>query len=232
MSEPGPRVFVTATDTSAGKTRFTTLLLAALRSGPHPRARALKPLCSGPEDDLHAILAAGEEGLGREDINFAWFPMAATPSVAAAAEGRPVDPGALLDWCHECSRLAGGAPLICEGAGGWLVPVRGTWCVADWAASLQWPVVLIAANRLGCLNHTLLTVREIKRREIPLMGLVLNETTPAGDAETRAVRRTNREILEGDFGIGVLGEIPFGCEALPGEIVEAVLRAAVRTTAK
>lgn len=232
MIEPGPRVFVTATDTSAGKTRFTTLLLSALRSGPHPRARALKPLCSGPDDDLQAILAAGDAALRREDINFAWFPMAATPSVAAAAEGRSVDPGALLDWCHERSRMAGEAPLICEGAGGWLVPVRGTWCVADWAASLRWPVVLIVANRLGCLNHTLLTVREMKRREIPLMGILLNETTPAMDEETRAVRRTNRDILEGEFGIEVLGEIPFGCEALPCEIMEAVLRAFTRTAAK
>lgn len=232
MNEQGPRVFVSATDTSAGKTRFTSLLLAALRSGPHPRARALKPLCSGPDDDLEAILAAGDPALRRGDINFTWFPMAATPSVAAAAEGRSVDPGALLDWCHERSRMAGEAPLICEGAGGWLVPVRGTWCVADWAASLRWPVVLIVANRLGCLNHTLLTVREMKRREIPLMGILLNETTPAMDEETRAVRRTNREILEGDFGIGVLGELPFGCESLADEIMEAVLRAAIRTAAK
>jgi len=219
----GLRLFVTATDTDAGKTRFTTLLLRALRGGDFPDAIGMKPLCSGSDGDLVAIEEACSGVLTRSATNFAVFKMAATPSVAASAEGVFISPEKLLEWCAKRSVEAGSAPLVCEGVGGWLVPIFGTWCVADWARALGWPVVLVVANRLGCLNHTLLTIREMRRHQVPLAGIVLNETTPPADPEASAVRASNKQVLEQDFGLDVLCNIRYGQEALTKEDVERIL---------
>lgn len=73
--------------------------------------------------------------------------------------------------------------LIIEGAGGLLVPLNTQHFIADLISSLRATVVLVSRNYLGSINHTLLTVEELKRRNIPILGIVFNgERTPQTEA--------------------------------------------------
>jgi dethiobiotin synthetase len=71
--------------------------------------------------------------------------------------------------------------VVAEGAGGWLVPIRPDYFVSDLAVAMKLPVLVVAQNRLGCLNYAALTVRSVAAYELRCMGLVLNST------ESRAI---------------------------------------------
>ena len=68
-----------------------------------------------------------------------------------------------------------------EGAGGFYSPLASGALNADLAAALSLPVLLVAADRLGTIGHTLMTVDAIKRRGLTLAGVVLNRLDPYGD---------------------------------------------------
>jgi dethiobiotin synthetase len=63
---------------------------------------------------------------------------------------------------------------VVEGVGGWLVPIRADYFIGNLAAALKLPVIVVAQNRLGCLNHTLLTIRSVEAQGLMCTGLVLN----------------------------------------------------------
>jgi len=210
------KLFITATDTNVGKTFFSTLLLRAWREQePNRKILGLKPLVSGDDRDLRLLLAE-QPGKTVEEINLHSFPMPAAPSVAAnAGGGPPVDPEHLVSWCRKKMEAADCGLL--EGAGGWMVPIAGKWCVADWAAALAWPVVLVVPNRLGCINHSLLTAADIVRRKLNFAGVILNYLNPNDDDPTVS---TNRQILEEEFGLPFLGEVPFEAERLKDSVLQ------------
>jgi dethiobiotin synthetase len=103
-----------------------------------------------------------------------------------------------------------------------MVPIDGTWCVADWAQALGSPVLLVVADRLGCLNHTLLTVRDMQARGVPLAGVVLNGGP--WSEESGGLDLGHERVLREDFGLPLLGKIPAGADELPAEIAAEVLR--------
>jgi dethiobiotin synthetase len=80
---------------------------------------------------------------------------------------------------------------VVEGVGGWLVPLRRDAFVSDLARAMQLPVVVVAMNRLGCLNHAMLTVESIAANGSKCRGVVLN--TRAGAADFSSA--TNHKIL-------------------------------------
>lgn len=205
--------FITATDTSAGKTTFSRLLLES--SAQQPPLRILKPVCCGGREDLEILLAAQPQ-LAPADINFAYFEAAAAPSVAAALEHRSIDPAALVAWCQQRVTQHHDSLVAAEGAGGWMVPLHKDWCVADWAEALGWPVLIVVGERLGCLNPTLLTVRDLRQRGLSLAGIVLNELPGAEPAAG-----DHREVLEKEFSLPVWGRIPAHARQLPDEILTA-----------
>ena len=171
-----PLVFVTGTDTGAGKSVVTAALAAALREA-GVRVRALKPVASGV-----APGEAGEDaallglGGGHPPRSLYRFALPLSPHLAAAAEGAEVEVAAVLSWI-EAER---GEVTLVEGVGGWEVPLSPTWRVADLAQALGAPVLVVAQNRLGMLNHTLLTVGAIRARGLVVAGVVL---TPPADPD-------------------------------------------------
>jgi len=199
--------FVTGTDTEVGKTFVTALLTRALRSAGLDTV-ALKPVCCGPRDDVDALCAAMDGELAPDAVNPLWFEAPAAPLVAARREHREVDLAALTAWfqSHRSRRRS----LLVEGAGGWLVPLGTSTTVADLAAALGLPVLVVVANRLGCINHTLLTVESIRRRGLECGGLVLNTI----DDDQSVAVRTNREILQEFCNVPVLFEITPGQTSL------------------
>ena len=95
--------------------------------------------------------------------------------------------------------------VIVEGTGGWLVPIRSDYFVSDLAVAMKLPIVVVAQNRLGCLNHAVLTVRSIAAHELKCAGLVLNSTETTGGIAALTNADILKRILEVPLLVG-LGE--------------------------
>jgi dethiobiotin synthetase len=199
--------FVTGTDTGVGKTYVSALLIRALRRAGFDTV-GLKPICCGDRADAEVLHAAANRELSLDDVNPVWFRFPAAPYTAAMVENRLPD----LDQIRErYARIrAGRVSVIVEGVGGWLVPILRDFSVADLAAEMGLPVVVVAANRLGVLNHTLLTVQAIQRRGLKCAGVILNNLV----ADRDSVASTNRAVLEELLEVPVLWEVEAGQSAL------------------
>jgi len=209
--------FITGTDTNAGKTFVTALLTRALRARGFETI-ALKPLCSGERSDVEILQAASDHHLSLDETNPIWLREPAAPLVAARLENRTLSLDALEAWFRNLSEKH--SSLLVEGAGGWLVPITPTETIADLAARLALPVVVVVANRLGCINHTLLTLESIRARGLHCPGIILNSLAANLDVATR----TNREILEQNTPI-LLDVHPGQTEIPPPELAHFLYQA-------
>jgi dethiobiotin synthetase len=188
------RLGVTGTDTGVGKTLISTVLLRLLRSR-GLRVSAMKPVESGvkphdPSSDARRLHAAAGADDPIDDVRPLLLAEPLAPWVASNRAGTEVDLG-VLDAAF--ARLCEGRDaVLVEGAGGLLVPI--TRDVAFDGLFVQWEldVVVVAGNRLGAINHTLLTVRAAHDAGLRVRGVVLNalDPEPPGIAEA-----TNLEAL-------------------------------------
>lgn len=201
------RAFVTGTDTGVGKTFVTALLTRALRRKGLDTI-ALKPLCSGERTDPEELRAAADNALPVDEVNPFWFQTPVAPLVAARIENRTVKTEALLEWFSRIS--ANRQSLLIEGAGGWLVPAAEGLLISDLARKLGLPVLLVVANRLGCVNHTLLTLESIRAHGLHCEGIILNSLTTQADE----AMRTNRALIEEFTSTPILHEIRPGQKSL------------------
>lgn len=181
-------VFVTGTDTGVGKTHVGVHLIHTLRVLGHeviPR----KPVESGWADDIRTTDAwqlAHAAGLPVEEESHHAilarvcphrFKAALAPPRAAALEGRNLR---LLEVASACPvRLEKNQYLYVEGAGGFYSPLAQDGLNADLAQTLGLPVVVVAEDRVGCLNHILLVADAVKQKGLQLAGVVLNRRYPA-----------------------------------------------------
>ncbi len=193
------RAFIAGTDTGVGKTFFSVLLAKALRASGLDTV-ALKPICCGDREDANALWEACERELAVDEINPIWLPNPLAPLQAARIKGRVITREELVIWFERVS--SGRSSVLVEGAGGWAVPVGPGLSMADLAVSFGLPVVVVVPNRLGCLNHCLLTVSDIRSRGLSLLGLVLNSSF-SDDPSTSS----NRALLEELTGLPVLFEL-------------------------
>jgi dethiobiotin synthetase len=192
MSTPAARgVFVAGTDTGVGKTRVVAGLLRALRLG-RWRAIGMKPIASGMistdhgmiNEDVATIIAeSGPDGLlgaARADINPYCFEPPVSPHIGAERAGIVVD---IEHIVAAYDRLAHSHDaVIVEGTGGWRVPIGPQATMADVAAALELPVVLVVGLRLGCLSHALLTCDAIGHAGMALLGWIGNLIDPSMQA--------------------------------------------------
>jgi dethiobiotin synthetase len=204
-------VFITGTDTGVGKTWVTTRLLGELR-GRGLDAVGMKPIeCGGREDGL-AIHAASGGSVSLDSIN----PVNLAEPVAPAAGTGPVEIDfAKITGCFDVLAQRHEFVLV-EGAGGWLVPVDPARTMADLAVAIGLPVVVVARNRLGVLNHTLLTVRAIAASGLECRAIYLNSVPDGEDASDRS-RSSNARVLREQLpGIPVIEDDPTAlAELLP-----------------
>lgn len=149
-------MFVTGTDTGVGKTLLTGLLLAHLRRRGE-RALAVKPFCSGGREDAEFLLALQDGELALEEINPFFFPEPVAP-LASAAHGPGIE--APLRHIRAIARRC--EWLLIEGAGGLLAPLGKNYFVLDLIRRLRCRTLLVAPNRLGTINHTLLSLRALE----------------------------------------------------------------------
>lgn len=214
-------IFITGTDTGVGKTRVAAMLVRALRAA-GVDAVGFKPICCGGREDAELLAQASGGSVELNDVNPVWLRPPVAPYTAAMIEGRMVDVALVREKFAQLR--AAHAAVIVEGAGGWLVPVTRDFSMADLAAEFALPVLVVAANRLGVINHTLLTVAAIRVRGLRCVGVILNEVRPRADDDAAVV--TNAGVLGELLGVlpggavPLLGEIAFGEEALPPSVTE------------
>lgn len=177
-------LFVTGTDTGVGKTRVGTALARLLvEQGVSVRPR--KPVESGcPREagrlfpqDAWSLKTAAESPDPIETVCPYPFAPAVAPDRAARLAGLSLTIDELAETCQ--AGLGRGDFLLVEGAGGFYSPLASDGLNADLAVHLGLPVLLVVADRLGCINHTLLTVEVIRRRGLALAGVVLNQKDPS-----------------------------------------------------
>jgi dethiobiotin synthetase len=170
-------VFVTGTDTGAGKTVVACALVRGLVAG-GARVAVMKPIASGStrtaqglrNEDALALQAAANIALPYESINPYCFEPPVSPHIAADDAGIGIDIGTIVQKYRLTAALADW--VVVEGAGGWLAPVNRTQGMADLCAALGVPALMVVGVRLGCLNHACLTREAILARGVPLAGWV------------------------------------------------------------
>jgi dethiobiotin synthetase len=195
--------FITGTDTDAGKTYVTCLLLESLRRAGRVVA-GYKPFVCGQRTDAHQLLDSSSLGLTLEEVNPVWLKSSAAPYAAGLLENKPVSiEVARAGFHHLAARFE---DVLIEGAGGWEVPLTASETLADFAQSLGLPVVLVVYNRLGALNHTILTVRNIQARGLRCAGVILNHVSEERDAASIS----NRMVLERFLEVPILAEVMHG----------------------
>jgi len=184
--------FVTGTDTDVGKTYVTSLLTKSLRKAGFDTV-AMKPVSCGESEDTLILRAAANNELSLEEVTPCAYKTPLAPIVAARLEGRLFEPELVLTVFERLNRTH--RSILIEGIGGWLVPLTHGYTSADLAVAMALPVLLVVRNRLGAINHTLLTMESIRAHGLSCGGIVLNNhPSDAGDRASESNRQMLREL--------------------------------------
>jgi len=163
-------VFITGTDTDVGKTIVSRAILQYLNDA-GLRTLGVKPVCCGGREDVAMLQEVNSEAgftFTDDEVNPLFLSEPAAPI--------SIDGGKLMELPILMDALTSltDAPLLVEGAGGWAVPVSDSWGMQDLVVALGLPVIMVVANKLGALNHSVLTAQAIQQAGLPLLGYVLN----------------------------------------------------------
>jgi dethiobiotin synthetase len=190
-------LLVTGTDTGVGKTWITSLLVRCFRQQ-GINIGAYKPVCSGAEvnsngevvwADIEALRSACGTDPEIDLVCPQRFHAAVAPNIAAKMENRLVDSRLLIDGAARWESHVD--QLIIEGAGGIFCPLSDELTVMDVAVELNTPTIVVAANRLGVINHTRLTVEALQTHGVNVVAIVLNEIGPASQENSDPSGPTN-----------------------------------------
>ncbi len=218
-----PGLFITGTDTDVGKTYVGALIARALRAEGR-RVGVYKPAASGCvvrdgqliSTDAEALWeAAGRPG-ELEQVCPQRFVAPLAPHLAARAEGKTLDADRLrsgLDYWCEHSDI-----VLVEGAGGLMSPLGDEDCVADLAADLGFPLIVVAANRIGVINHVLQTLIAAAAfgDGLPVAGIVLNDTKL--NAHSDPSRTSNRTEIALRAVAPVLAELAWNAAGFEPQV--------------
>ena len=210
--------FVAGTDTDAGKTTVTAALLRAF-AGANVPALAVKPVqtgCAETENGLEAPDVVCWKKAGGEGRALYAFRVPASPHLAAQLDGARLDVATLAEACR--GAVAAEGVTLFEGAGGLYVPLNERETMLDLMRELGFPVLLVVANRLGCLNHALLSLDALEMAGLRVAGMVLCRPVPASHVDAGTSPEAEALILgdnarrlaeEGEKrGVPLLADIP------------------------
>ena len=184
-------IFITATDTDAGKTWICSGLIRSMLAA-CMHAKALKPIAcglnkDGSNEDISALLNI-QRLTHAEDINLYSFQLPAAPSLAAAAENKCINPSQLITWCRDQAKDTD--TCLIEGVGGLMVPLTNDYLVCDWIEDMpEAEIWLVIGCRLGSINHALLTLDKLKAMGRSPALIILNASKPADDHWLEATRQ-------------------------------------------
>jgi dethiobiotin synthetase len=202
-------VFVTGTDTGVGKTVVACALVRALRSR-GLRVAVMKPVAAGSartaeglrNGDALALIEAAGQPAPYALVNPYCFEPAVSPHIAAEDLKIEVDISRIL---LDLDVLAADVDCtVVEGAGGWLTPINERQTMADLAAALRLPILVVVGLRLGCLSHAQLTRLAVGLRGMSFGGWIANGVDP-----DMARAADNLATLERLFGEAALEVVPY-----------------------
>ncbi|GAB6176285.1 hypothetical protein JCM16814_11760 [Desulfobaculum senezii] len=205
MSTLPQRLFVTGTDTDAGKTVISALLTLALD------AHYWKPIQSGVNEDSDTRDVRALTGLPQERFLPEAYRLTEplSPHEAATIDGVRIDLDAIT-----LPALPQDAPLVVEGAGGLMVPLNTEALMLDLITRLGLPVVVVARSGLGTINHTLLTLAALRAAGAEVAGVIMNG--PPHPANADAIAHFGR--------VPVLAQVPMLDDLSPQGLKNACAR--------
>ena len=208
-------LFITGTDTGTGKTFITAGIVSGFITN-GVNAVPAKPVQTGcvngiAEDlefSLHTAGLSFTEPVLKRLCPIRFTP-ACSPHLAAELADKSIVFSEMvsglqeLEYEYEC--------IIAEGAGGVLVPLGNGKTMLDLMIELGWPVVLVSSDKLGTINHTLLSLSALRNAGLEVAGVVINHPSPPSslisESNTRAIQEYGKVV--------VLGEIPFSPDSFP-----------------
>lgn len=207
------KIFITGTDTEAGKTYVCQGLLRGFIKL-NLSALGMKPVASGcrevngqlVNDDTLALMDASSIKLQHQEIT----PFAFQPAIAPHIAAKQIYRELTVENLEEKTREVFTQPadiFIIEGFGGWHAPLNEKENMSDFVISQQLNVILVAGIRLGCLNHTLLTYQAIENAGIKLIGWIANHID-----KNMVCSEENVTYLKGKLPAECLGVIKHGMQ--------------------
>lgn len=207
-------VFITGTDTGVGKTVVAAAILSALVKG-GADAIPMKVIQTGcttssgklVAPDLEFVLSRAGLNPSHKDRELMCpyrFKPACSPHLAAAMAGRTIS----LTRIAKCFRTLAlkHEMVIVEGAGGILAPIAGGRTMLDLMKTFHLPVILVARPGLGTINHTLLSINELRHARIQLAGVIFNQTEPG---KPGFIEKDNLKMVAKLGRVKILGCVPF-----------------------
>ncbi|MFC1631706.1 dethiobiotin synthase [Candidatus Omnitrophota bacterium] len=201
-------IFITGTDTGVGKTICSGLLAGYLtqrgyrvitqkwvQTGSCSDIAAHLKLIPGPQDEIKAYSSY----VCAYSFNFA-----SSPHLAASLEKRTIKPEKIKQSFKFLSQRFDF--VVVEGSGGALVPYSRKKLLIDIVSELDLPVVIVVANKLGAINHSLLTIEAIKKRNINIAGVIFNNQQKKIN---KLILDENVRIIKDLTGTRVLGALPW-----------------------
>jgi dethiobiotin synthetase len=202
-------IFITGTDTGVGKTIVTGLLAGAFkRYGRVVTQKWVQTGCIGNSTDIethNSLSGITPDSELTAAVNPYCFTLESSPHLAAESEGGVIDTerikSAYFELAHKFDYV------FAEGAGGIMVPLTRDKLVIDIVAELSLTTVLVVENKIGCINHTLLTIEALRSRNIHIAGLIFNQKQQ--NILDNCVTEDNPRIINHLSNIPVLGKIPY-----------------------
>jgi dethiobiotin synthetase len=204
-------IFVTATDTGAGKT-LVSGAIAKILTQKGKKVGVLKPIATGCKkingklisEDAEFLSCCINHQLSIDLINPIRYQIPASPLACEKAEKKKVNLQKIFEayrqLCRKCDFV------IVEGIGGAKVPLTGNYDVLDFAKDMKLPVVIVAHAKLGTINHTLLTIEAVRRAGLLLAGAVIN----GYDEKTKDyAEKTNAAIIKKLGKVKILAVVPY-----------------------
>lgn len=203
------KYFLTGTDTNVGKTIICCAILEAGKNKGYKTA-GYKPIASGGKKfsfglrSSDAILLKKYSSIDLEysEVNPINFSQATSPNIASEITGKSIDLKIVTKGLEKLKKKCNF--IIIEGIGGWYTPISTKNTIADWVISEKLPVILVVGLKLGCINHTLLTINAIKQSSLSLVGWIANRLT-LNDPYQEYYLSTLKKITN----VPIIGSIPY-----------------------
>ena len=191
--------FITGTDTEVGKTYIACQLIKHYVAQGY-KVIGMKPVAAGCElingqwinEDVKLLTEASNVNAPVDLINPYCFREPIAPHIAADHEGVEISLDVIESAYRQLSKIAD--IVIVEGAGGLLVPLNETQTLADLIKQLNIPIILVVGLKLGCINHTLLTLEVITARQLSIAKWVANPIPPVMSATAENIATLQKKL--------------------------------------
>lgn len=173
-------VFITGTDTEIGKTEIACGLAWFLRKN-EIKVGVMKPFATSSkiyskdyksQDTAKLAIAAGV-GDPDETLNPVFFPVAASPLVAAEISHKPISLKKVIEKFMFLRKKYDF--IVVEGIGGVMVPITHKVSLLHVVRKMNLPVIIVSRPKLGSINHTVMTINACRDFKVPIVGIIFNQ---------------------------------------------------------